>query len=62
MHELDQEKTIFIINKGMYCHKVILFGLKNASATYQKLVNKMVAEHIGKIRKVYIDDMLVKGL
>jgi hypothetical protein len=37
------------------------FGLKNARATYQRLVNKMFQAQIGKNMKVYVDDMLVKS-
>ena len=36
------------------------FGLKNARATYQRLVNTMFKDLIGKSREVYVDDMLVK--
>ena len=36
------------------------FGLKNAEATYQKLVNRMFSHQIGKNVEVYVDDMLVK--
>ncbi|XP_038722019.1 uncharacterized protein K02A2.6-like [Tripterygium wilfordii] len=38
------------------------FGLKNAGATYQRLVNRMFASLLGKSMEVYIDDMLVKTL
>ena len=38
------------------------FGLKNAGATYQKLVNHMFRPQIGWNVKVYVDDMLVKSL
>lgn len=38
------------------------FGLKNASATYQRLVHKMFANHISKTMKLKVDDMLVKSL
>ena len=41
MDEEDQEKTAFITSQGLYCYKVMHFGLKNAGATYQILVNKM---------------------
>ncbi|KAL0370666.1 UNVERIFIED_CONTAM: Retrovirus-related Pol polyprotein from transposon opus [Sesamum angustifolium] len=37
------------------------FGLKNARATYQRLVNKMFKDLIGKTMEVYVDDMLVKN-
>ncbi|XP_057501720.1 uncharacterized protein LOC130785552 [Actinidia eriantha] len=34
LHELDQEKTAFITSRGVFCYKVMPFGLKNAGATY----------------------------
>lgn len=34
MHEPDQENTNFITDVGIYCCKVMSFGLKNARATY----------------------------
>ena len=37
------------------------FRLKNARATYQKLVNKMFSKWIGRNMEVYVDDMLVKS-
>ena len=37
------------------------FGLKNAGATYQRLVNRMFASQIGVNMEVYVDDMLVKS-
>ncbi|GFY91570.1 hypothetical protein Acr_07g0017660 [Actinidia rufa] len=48
--------------RGLYCYKVIPFGLKNTGMTYQRLVNKMFKEMIGKTMEVYIDNMLVKSL
>ena len=38
------------------------FGLKNAGATYQRLVNHMFCPQIGRNIEVYVDDMLVKSL
>ena len=38
------------------------FGLKNAGATYQRLVNHMFRLQIGRNVEVYVDDMLVKSL
>ena len=62
MDEANQEKTSFITNHGLFCYKVMPFGLKNAGATYQRLVNHMFRPQIGRNVEVYVDDMLVKSL
>ena len=61
MDEEDQEKTAFITSQRLYCYKVMPFRLKNAGATYQRLVNKMFNKQIGRNMEVYVDDMLVKS-
>ena len=61
MDENDQEKTSFITSRGLFCYKVMPFGLKNAGATYQRLMNRMFHDQIGRNVKVYVDDMLVKS-
>ncbi|KAK0583839.1 hypothetical protein LWI29_003744 [Acer saccharum] len=61
MHHSDQEKTSFISNQGLYCYKMMPFGLKNARATYQRLVNKLFKEQIGHTMEVYVDDMITKS-
>ncbi|KAL0309595.1 UNVERIFIED_CONTAM: Polyprotein P3 [Sesamum radiatum] len=43
----DQEKTSFVIDQGVFCYNVMPFGLKNAGATYQRLVNHMFRDQIG---------------
>jgi hypothetical protein len=43
----NQEKTSFITSKGLFCYKVMPFGLKNAGVTYQWLMNKMFRNQIG---------------
>ena len=53
MAEENQGKTVFITSQGLYCYKVMPFGLKNIGTTYQRLVNKMF--------RVYVDDMLIKS-
>ncbi|CAL9006169.1 unnamed protein product, partial [Prunus brigantina] len=57
----DQEKTTFITERGLYCYMVMPFGLKNAGSTYQRLVNQMFKDQVGKTMEVYIDDMVVKS-
>uniref|UniRef100_A0A2N9HZF6 Uncharacterized protein n=1 Tax=Fagus sylvatica TaxID=28930 RepID=A0A2N9HZF6_FAGSY len=61
MDESDQEKTSFITSRGLFCYKVMPFGLKNAGATYQRLMNRMFHDQIGRNVEVYVDDMLVKS-
>uniref|UniRef100_A0A2N9HF94 Uncharacterized protein n=1 Tax=Fagus sylvatica TaxID=28930 RepID=A0A2N9HF94_FAGSY len=61
MDEGDQEKTSFITSRGLFCYKVMPFGLKNAGATYQRLMNRMFHDQIGRNVEVYVDDMLVKS-
>ncbi|XP_071913979.1 uncharacterized protein [Coffea arabica] len=60
LDEEDQKKTSFITEEGTYCYVTMPFGLKNASATYQRLVNKLFKNQIGRNMEVYVDDMLVK--
>ncbi|XP_059669203.1 uncharacterized protein LOC132314344 [Cornus florida] len=62
MYTSDREKTAFITDRGLYCYKVMPFGLKNAGATYQRLVNAMFKHQIGRNMEVYVNDMLVKSL
>ena len=62
MHPDNQEKTAFITERGIFCYKVMPFRLKNAGATYQRLVNKMFVDYLGDMMEVYIDDMLGKSL
>ena len=61
MEEADQEKTSFVTSQGLFCYKVMPFGLKNAVVTYQRLINKMFSHQIGRNVQVYVDDMLVKS-
>ncbi|CAL2278566.1 unnamed protein product [Prunus armeniaca] len=61
MHSADRKHTAFITDRGLYCYNVMPFGLKNAGATYQRLVNKIFAELISTSMEVYVDDMLVKS-
>ena len=61
MHPLDIKKTTFITPCRLYCYDVMPFGLKNAGATYQRLVTKIFRPLLGNIMEANIDDMLVKS-
>jgi hypothetical protein len=56
----DEYKTTFIMTNGIYCYKVMTFGLKNAGATYQKAIHKCLKSQIGKNVEAYVDDVVVK--
>nr|XP_018677063.1 PREDICTED: uncharacterized protein LOC108951942 [Musa acuminata subsp. malaccensis] len=57
----DQEHSAFITDRGVYCYKVMPFGLKNIGATYQRMVNELFKQQLGRNMEVYIDDMIVKS-
>ena len=56
-----RKKNVFHHSHGLYCYKLMPFGLKNVGATYQRLVTKMFRPLLGSTMEVYIDDMLVKS-
>ena len=62
MYPLDENKMTFTIDCVIYFYKVMLFGLKNAGATFQRMLNQIFKELIGNTMEVYFDDMLVKRL
>ncbi|XP_024172315.1 uncharacterized protein LOC112178393 [Rosa chinensis] len=49
MKPSDQKCTTFTTDKGLYCYNDMPLGLKNAGATYQRLMNAMFAEHLSKL-------------
>ncbi|KAL0416105.1 UNVERIFIED_CONTAM: Pro-Pol polyprotein [Sesamum latifolium] len=57
----DRKKVSFITLSGTFCYIAMPFGLKNAGATYQRLVDKIFRPQIGRNVEVYVDDMLVKS-
>ena len=62
MNPADQEKMTFITPRGIFCYRVMPFGLKNAGVTHQRMITKMFTEQLGKTIEVYIDDMVVKSI
>ncbi|GAA0147542.1 hypothetical protein LIER_07215 [Lithospermum erythrorhizon] len=46
---------------GVDPEKVIAFCLKNAGATYQRIVNKVFSTQIARNMEIYVDDMLIKS-
>ncbi|GAU18261.1 hypothetical protein TSUD_176030 [Trifolium subterraneum] len=61
MAEIDKKKTTFMTETGNYYYNVMPFRLKNAGATYQRMMNKVFHNEIGDMLEVYMDDMIVKS-
>nr|GEX18985.1 reverse transcriptase domain-containing protein [Tanacetum cinerariifolium] len=61
MAEEDAEKSVFITSQGIFCYSKMPFELKNAGATYQRLVDKAFEKQIGRNLEVYVDDLVIKS-
>nr|GEX06374.1 reverse transcriptase domain-containing protein [Tanacetum cinerariifolium] len=61
MAKEDEEKTSFTTSHGLFCYSKMSFGLKNARATYQRLVDKAFQKQIGRNLEVYVDDLVIKS-
>lgn len=59
LHENDKEKTAFVVPGGLYEFNRLPFGLTNAPATFQRLMNTILGPLIGNGVQVYLDDVLV---
>jgi hypothetical protein len=55
----DEEKTTFITPYDVFCYQVMPFGLKNAGATYQRMMKNCIRSQIGHNIQVYIDDVVI---
>ncbi|KAL0458585.1 UNVERIFIED_CONTAM: Polyprotein P3 [Sesamum latifolium] len=61
MASADEELTVFRTPKGIYCYKVMPFGLKNAGATYQRAMQRIFDDMLHKNVECYVDDLVVKS-
>ncbi|KAG9450485.1 hypothetical protein H6P81_010450 [Aristolochia fimbriata] len=60
MDPKDEELTAFRTPKGIFCYKVMPFGLKNAGATYQRAMQNIFDDFLHKRVECYVDDLVVK--
>jgi len=61
MADEDKLKTAFITETANLFYKVMPFGLKNAGATYQRLMDRVFHPLLGRTVEVYVDDIIVKS-
>nr|GEY40765.1 reverse transcriptase domain-containing protein [Tanacetum cinerariifolium] len=57
----DEEKTSFHTRQGVYCYTKMPFGLKNAGATYQRVMDKVFERQMRRNIEVYMDNLVVKS-
>nr|AAP51765.2 retrotransposon protein, putative, Ty3-gypsy subclass [Oryza sativa Japonica Group] len=60
LKESDCLKTSFITPFGAYCYITMPFRLKNAGATYQRMIQRCFSTQIGRNVEAYVDDVVVK--
>ncbi|KAM0867188.1 hypothetical protein ACQ4PT_042180 [Festuca glaucescens] len=60
MAEEDAEKIAFTTPCSIYCYTGMPFGLKNAGATFQRLMCIALGEQMGRNAEAYVDDIVVK--
>ena len=54
----DTDKTVFFNSKGLYEYIAMPFGLCNALANFQRLINLIFADYINEFVTIYLDDIL----
>lgn len=57
----DEDQTVFHIERGTFCYTKIPFGLRNAGATCERLVDNFFEQKIRRNIEVYVQNMLIKS-
>nr|GEU72493.1 reverse transcriptase domain-containing protein [Tanacetum cinerariifolium] len=57
----NKDKMAFFAEERVFCYQKMPFGLKNAGATYQRLVDNVFHDQIGRNLEAYVDDMVIKS-
>ena len=57
----DVEKMTFLTPCGVYCYTCMPFGLRNAGATFQRLMHIALGQQLGRNAGAYVNDIVVKS-
>ena len=60
MKEPNQAAMTFITPYGPFCFNIMPFRLKNARATYQRMIQMCLEKQISKTVEAYVDDVVIK--
>ena len=60
MHPDDQEKA-FVTKWGVFVAVVMMFGLKTAPTTFQRIISEVFGEYIPTFMQAFLDDFAVYG-
>jgi len=61
MEPEDHEAITFRTPKGIFCYKVMPFGLKNARATYQRVMQTIFEDMLHKTMECCVEDPVIKS-
>ncbi|XP_074377708.1 uncharacterized protein LOC141719230 [Apium graveolens] len=61
MDDQDWEQTAFITHRGVFAYRNMPFGLINAGATFQRMMDEIFKKQLGRNLEVYVDDMITKS-
>ena len=59
MNPEDQEKTTFVTEWGVFVAVVMMFGLKTAPTTFQRVIQEIFGEYIPTFMQVFLNDFVV---
>ena len=62
MAESDQAATAFITPYTPFCFNTMPFGLKNAGAAYQRMIQTCLEKQISKTVEAFVDDVVIKTI
>ena len=61
MHPEDQEKIAFVVEWGVFIAEVMMFGLKTAPATFQRIITEIFHDYTPAFMQVFLDDFAMYG-
>ena len=59
--EADEWKTAFRIRYGLFEYKILTFGLANARAIFQNMMNEIFRDMINLAVVIYFDNILINS-